>query len=303
VGTDNTNTEILIPEDMDKKSSDRPNIFEYQNYREFLKDWFNYLKMEHHLSIRKFSKAAGISNGFLVMVLSGKRPLSSKAFNKILPFLHLEKYEARFLEKLRLCEVASNAESKHAAVLELKNHRNYRLKNQKEVQVLEYLGHWYHIAIRELTADLDFKDDVKWIQKKLAFHVPLKNIREALKFLEESEYLIRDKKGSLRALDKKIHCTPKIWGHSLRSMHEQMLELALKSIDETDSSERMVLGSTVFVGDSQIQEIRSVLQEARDRISAIELGFEETTNEKGKVYHVELAGFPLTDAKKKRKKQ
>jgi uncharacterized protein (TIGR02147 family) len=299
MGSENTKIDINISELTKQADLVRPNIFEFTDYREFLRVWFDYLKKSRNISIRKFAKISGLSDAYLVMMLSGKRPLSAKAFNKIRPHLLLEKHEKKYLEKLRLTVVGANVDTQHAAVMELKNHRNYKLKNQKEFETLKYLSHWYHFAIRELTADPNFSEDAKWIQKKLAFHVPLKNIRKAVKFLEKGEFLVRDQSGRLRSLDKKIHCTPKIFSHSLRSMHEQFLSLAMKSIDTVDSSQRMVVGSTVYVSDSQITKIRDVLQEAIDKISAIELEYDENGEEKGKIYHVEIAGFPMSDAKKK----
>jgi uncharacterized protein (TIGR02147 family) len=301
MSSDNTNTAIKLVEDESCDSfNTRPDVFDYLDHREFIRDWFSYLKERKGLSLRKFANVSGVSASFLTLVINGKRPLSEKAFNKMLPHLFLGKYEQKYLSKLRLMELSSNTKKGSEAVFNLRKHKKFRQKNHKENETFNYLTHWYHIAIRELSADPDFRDDPKWIQKNLNFHVSLQEIRDALSFLEENEFLVRNKKDHLVAVDKKVFCTKNIFKHSVRFFHKKMLQLAEISVTKIDASERIVLGSTVYVDDEHIQKIREVVKNAREEISAIELEFNSSANNKGKVYHVEIAGFPLSGGKPKK---
>jgi uncharacterized protein (TIGR02147 family) len=301
MGKGNTQTAINISNELSEVSLKRPNIFEYSDCRKFLNDLIEFLRPTEGLTIRSLARQSDLSPAFVVLVISGKRPLSKKASEKILPNLKLRRDESVFFEKLRLADTEKNAELKSEAVLSLKKHRKYKMSSKQESDTFEYLRHWYHIAIKELSTHPDFQDDPKWIQENLSFKVPMKEIRSALKFLEKSEFLIKNKEGRLVPVDKRIYCKQKVLNQSIRSMHDQMLKLALKSIDEIDSSERIVLGVSVLVGDNQIQEIRDVIRRAQVEIAEIEEKFDEANDSSGKVYHVELAGFPMTHGKKKAK--
>src|SRR5271170_1658094 len=81
--------------------SKRPDIFRYLDYRAFLKDLFQHLKKtRREFSIRSIATECQIASGYLPMVLAGRRNLSFGILERILPHLHLNRTEERFLENL-----------------------------------------------------------------------------------------------------------------------------------------------------------------------------------------------------------
>ena len=75
----------------------------------------------------------------------------------------------------------------------------YRDQNAEESVFFKYISQWYHVAIREMALLPDFSTEPEWIQKRLHAPVPLQQIREALRFLLESGYLIQKKNGMVRS--------------------------------------------------------------------------------------------------------
>ena len=75
-----------------------PDIYNYHDYRQFLREWLQHLKSEHKLSTRQVAKASGVSESYLSMVISGQRNLSEEQLRKLVPSLRLERSEASYLE-------------------------------------------------------------------------------------------------------------------------------------------------------------------------------------------------------------
>ena len=66
------------------ESLEKPIIFKYDNYREFLKAVFEYKKQsDRSFSIRNFARLAGFkAHSFVVGILQGKKDLSININNK-----------------------------------------------------------------------------------------------------------------------------------------------------------------------------------------------------------------------------
>src|SRR6266446_7524891 len=81
---------------------ERPNVYQYDDFRAFLRDAFAFLKAGNpDFSHRKFARAAGIANpGYLLDVTLGKRPLSRNQALKMAPVFGLNEAETEFLLRL-----------------------------------------------------------------------------------------------------------------------------------------------------------------------------------------------------------
>lgn len=85
----------------------RPDLFDYDDPRRFLADWFDFKKREREqqglptYSHRMFAAAAGLANvGTLVSVINGDRNLTDTLLSAFRGPLELDEQEARFLELL-----------------------------------------------------------------------------------------------------------------------------------------------------------------------------------------------------------
>lgn len=81
---------------------ERPKIFDYHDYRIFLKDFFDYSKEKNgKFSFRFFAQRAGFNSGsILKLVIDGKKNLTNESINKISNGFKLKKREYEFFEKL-----------------------------------------------------------------------------------------------------------------------------------------------------------------------------------------------------------
>lgn len=273
----------------------KPNIQEYHDYLEFLKDWTEYLKeREKGFSLRKVAKEAGIASGYLPMCFSRQRKLSLKSFEKIKPHLKLSAKEERYLDLLRVIAESEVPKERVQALTDLQKLKDYKASHRSELEVHQYLSRWYYVVIREMVNMPEFNGNEEWIQERLRGRVSQKEIEEALQFLTKYGFIIKNEKGQYSVAEKQLDCHEGVFKLSLGEFHRQMLDCAKLSIEETPREERLLLGHTATLTSEQFQKVQTVLREAIKDIESVD---NKPQAQGMEVYHIELAAFPLTKRK------
>ena len=269
----------------------KPNIQNYHDYLEFLKDWTEYLKeQESGFSLRKIAKEAGIASGYLSMCFGRKRKLSLKFYEKIKPFLKLSVKEKRFLDLLQIIAESEVAKERAQALADLQKLKDYKENHQSELETYQYLSHWYYVVIRELVNLPEFKNEPAWIQERLRGRISQKEITESFKFLLKFGFIIEDSAGKFKVTKKQLSCHEGVYKISLGEFHRQMLDFAKLSIDEVSREERILLGHTAALTKQQYDKVQAILLDAINKIETVE----NTSQPETEVYHIEVAAFPLT---------
>lgn len=276
-------------------SENRPNIFLYHDFIQFLNDWFLFLrKTKNDFNLRNFSKKSSIALGYMNMVLNRQRPLSEKAFLKIIPNLYLSADEQKFLNLLRTVGQSEDSNSRLAAVNEMMRFKKFKTTNKKENRTYEYLTKWYYVAIYEMFNLDGFKYDIGWIQTKLAKKLSLTEIEQALDFLKQNNFVKQNPNGTWSQVETSLDCTEGIFKISLAEFHKQMLDLAHESIHSVARDERLIMGQTMAISKENFEQIKQIIQQAVKQINEVNKGAHNKEN----VYHVEIAAFPLLNKAK-----
>ncbi len=269
----------------------KPNIQNYHDYLEFLKDWTEYLKeQERGFSLRKIAKEAGIASGYLPMCFSRKRKLSLKFYEKIKPYLKLSLKEKRFLDLLRIIAESEIPKERVQALTDLQKLNDYKENHHSELEAHQYLSRWYYVAIRELVNLPDFKNEPVWIQARLRGRISQKEIFEGVQFLIKYGFILEGPAGKFKVAEKQLSCHEGVYKISLGEFHRQMLDIAKNSIDEVSREERILLGHTVALSKEQYDKIQAILRDAINKIETVD----NTSQPETEVYQIEVAAFPLT---------
>src|SRR5262249_55909152 len=136
-------------------------LFEYDNYREFLRDFYLHAKAENrNFSFRFFSRLAGFkSSGILKEVMDGKINIAPHSIDKYARAMKLNREETEFFRNLVLFNQAETSEKKRLYAEQMMKSRTYkRLHPLSDIQ-LNYLGQWYYIPIREMVGLQGFRED------------------------------------------------------------------------------------------------------------------------------------------------
>lgn len=244
-------------------------------------------------SIRGVAKTAGVAPSYLSMVIAGERTLSDTFLEQILPVLKLAPAEATYLRLLRSISDAKKPQDRLRALEKIKPFRNKKNKNTKELEVYRYLTEWVYVVIREMAAIPEFKLDAEWIHKRLRPRISVGEVRRAIEFLVENEYLIPLKGNKCKIPDKPIHCRDGVYQVALSRFHQKMLSLQSELVHEIPKDDRHLLGYTVALSHEQYRFVVDRLKEFREKIIQ-EL---PKTYSPQDVYHLALTIVPFTETK------
>jgi uncharacterized protein (TIGR02147 family) len=280
-----------------KSKFDQPNIFEFTDVVEFLKSHLDYLKtIDKQNSLRKIARDAQFSPGYLPLVLARKRTLSVKMAEKLLEVFQLDRSESAYFLLLVTMGKSKSQLERFEAYKKIRRYQQYQQINSFEAESVNFLSHWHIVAIKELLAHNQMKADPKAIQKELDYHVSVVNIERALEFLEDKGFITIEKDLSVIILKKKFFFRDGIFQIALAEHHKQMLEKAMQSIDKNHKDERFLSGYSLQLNSKTYSQAVDILEKALGEIADLENDIEK--NQKTRVYHLELAAFPLSGGSK-----
>lgn len=269
-----------------------PNIFEYVNYRDYLRDFYEAGK-EHRsaFSFRFLARKAGFSSpNFYKLVMDGERNIGSESIEKFADALELSDDERRFFEDLVRFDQAAEVEERNAAFERIAARRQFQRARRIDRDMFEYLSHWYHPAIRELATRSDFRADPEWISARLSPSVEPEKVRESLDLLFDMGLLERDEEGTVVRRDPSLTTGHEVGSLAIGNFHRQMLERAAESIESVESEHRDVSGVTMCIDAELVEELKERIHEFRETL----LHLAEQVDDPEMVYQFNMQLFPLT---------
>ncbi|MBH25154.1 MAG: hypothetical protein CMH57_12015 [Myxococcales bacterium] len=271
----------------------KPDIFEYLDYRDYLKDYYDAAKVHNSaFSYRYFSRRAGYSSpNFLKLVMDGQRNLSNDSIDRFAKALKLTGSEHRFFRALVHFDQADTAAKKNQAFEDVAASRRFRKARRLDRAFFDYLSHWYYPAIREMVARADFVEDPDWIASQLLPPIKAAQAEECLEVLLELGLLQRDDDGALHRGEASVTT-----GHEVRSLaignyHRQMMERASESIELVHRDHRDISALTVCISPERIAEFKDRIHAFRETL--LDLG--DRDDQPTCVYQLNFQFFPLNE--------
>jgi len=271
----------------------KPNIFEFTDYREYLRKMYEHRKKNSRsFSFRSFARLAEMgSPNYLKLVMDGKRNLTQKTITQFVKGLQLNRSEAEFFENLVYFNQSEASEDKNKFFERMGRSRRYREIKQIQSQQFDFYSQWYHSAIRELVTLPHFKEDPQWIAKTLTPSITAKQAEDSLKLLQRLKLLVRSKRGKLVQTDATLATAPEVQSLAIGNFHRQMLERASDSIENISASLRDLSAITLGLKEEQIPELKKRILKFRREL-LVSLGNNEKNN--SQVYQMNIQLFPLS---------
>ena len=276
---------------MDTKNLTKINIFAYDNYRIFLKDYYEFRKSSKHgFSYRQFSMECGFkSPNIMKLIIDGKRNLRDQTLTQVAKCLKLTKDSKKYFQNLiKFNQAKTDVEKSNywENLKELSHNQNIAFS---ELTDYEYLSKWYHPVIRELVNSPDYASDPYWIFNKLGGTVNISDITLSLQLLAKSEDV--KSKNFLKSSDE-------ISSLVIRNYHQQMLERAKASLQSCPLEYREFGSQTMSVDIEEMKHVKKLIKEFRQSIMEW-LNREDRTTDSSHVVQLNLQMFPHTKVNKK----
>jgi uncharacterized protein (TIGR02147 family) len=272
-------------------------IFEYMDYRAYLRDWYEQRKNERpSFSYAVFSRMAGFGNkGFLHNVIHNSKNLSKKSVVKLARALRLSPPETDYFENLVFHNQAAEPRDRAYYFERLTAVKGCGAGGAK-VQRLrrdqyEFYSTWYHSAVRSLVDMFPFYGDWRWLARSVYPAITVRQARDSVELLVRLGMARRNPKGRYRVVDKHIATGPSISEVAARRFHRDCARLAVEAMDEVPGHSRDIAGLTLGISRRAYERIRG--EAAAFRAKVVQIVNEDRGC--GHVYQLSMQLFPLSD--------
>lgn len=270
-----------------------PNLFEYENYREYLKDAYQALKTkDKKYSFRYFARVAGFkAHSFLRLVMDGKSNLSPGSIEKIGKAFKFNSEQQRFFKNLVSLNQARTSEEKHHFSSELLKSKNYRKIFPLRESQYFYFSRWYYTVVRELVGLPGFKEDMQWIGRHTHPPISAAEAQDAVNNLLKLELLKRDENGKLVQASAVVSTPAEVHSAYVASWHKEYIKKGADSIDTVPRENRDISSVCLGFSKENIQVVKDLIANFRKEV--VELAIRQPN--RNALYQMNIQLFPLTD--------
>ena len=273
------------------------NVFEYQNYREYLRAYYNEQKATKiSFSYRSFSKKANINtSSFLFHVIQGKKNLTKNTIVKISNAIGLNKEESEYFENLVFFNQAESITEKTYYYSRLIDVRRPLAIEKVEKDRYEYYSKWYHSVIREVVTFFDFQNDFQALGKFLIPPITEREARDSIHLLERLGFIELDKDGLYHQTSNLIATRPGFPdSFIIQKFQLEMLSVAMKAYDEISLQERISTSTTFSISEKTFELLKLRTREFQREVMEIA----KIDNDQNRAYQISVNLFPVSKSKR-----
>ncbi|MGZ3768686.1 MAG: TIGR02147 family protein [Bdellovibrio sp.] len=273
-------------------------VFEYDDYRKYLADFYQHAKSENkEFSFRFFSRVSGFkSSNFLYLVMNGKSNISAKSADKIAKAMKMNSEERNFFRNLVAFNQAKNTQQKQKYSELLMQSKSYEVLHPLSQAQYRYFERWFYSVIRGLIGLPGSKDDPGWMANQLQPKISKDQAKEAIEELLSLGLIQRDSKNrKLKQSNPNVTSTNSFTSSSLAQFHKAMADLAIESIDRFPRERRELNSLTVGISSDSFLKIKELTQKyIMDIVEIV-----DREQEPDKLYQLNIHLFPVADPLKK----
>lgn len=280
-----------------------PNLGEYTDFRQYLKDVYEYRRATEGTGLRPysystFSAAADIkSPNYLKLIIEGRRNLSEDMIGKFGRALRLSKVEVEEFRALVKYGQANEPIERNQYLKELADLRARRafesgaINQRSWDKVPGWIG-WVLYAMAE-QQNVDF--DPQNLQRLFRAKASVDDIRDSLRKLIESGELARNQETGEVAKGRDLIESPQDLPVALiRKLQAELIYLGIESLFRDSPKEREFGAMTVAMTEEEFNQVRFELRQLRKRLQKDILVKRKSTKGE-RVYQLNVQLFPVTE--------
>jgi uncharacterized protein (TIGR02147 family) len=270
-------------------------IYEYLDYRLFLKDYYD----EHKANNPSFSygtlarMAKFKSKGLLHDIFSGRKSLSRESAFKLAEVMKLDEKAVSYFQSLIDFGQATSLKEKSFFFRKLRDAGPHSEIQKLRSDGYEFYSRWYYHTLLELLPLIRFKGDYEALGQMLNPPITAKEARKGVDLLLSLGLMIETRTG-FQASDQLISSGEDVQAMALRDFHITNLELATRSIDHIPRLERDLSCLVFALSKPGFDKISKEVSNFRKRLLRISTEDEKPT----RVYHFAFLAFPTTNETK-----
>jgi uncharacterized protein (TIGR02147 family) len=286
------------------------NIFDYIDYREYLKACFDEIQNSKaaigiKYSYEAFANLLRINNrSYLWDVMSSKKKkqLADKYWDGVSQGLKHTSEQSKYLKNIITYTHAKEKGKQVLADYYYEQAMSSKSKSttpafQLRKDQFEYLTQWYHSAIRALIGMNSFDGDFKRLSKTLAPPISETQAKKSVQLLERLDLIVKGNDGAYCITKKKIKVGEDIPQMTRNRYHTKHTELAGFSIMEHSPETHDISSLTLGISKDTFEMIRHETKHFKEKITELT----QNENNADRVYQFQLLLFPLTNNEEREK--
>ena len=266
-------------------------LFEYLDYREYMKDNYSSTKETHpFISFRYIEKKTGIDASYYAKVINKQKHISEASIPALSHFFRFNKRETDyFITLVSFCKARKNEQVEYHfnKLISLRDPGSRQLEEKK----YKYFRQWYTVVIRELLHAIDYRGDYQKLAARLNPPISAVQARQSIKLLEELGLIESDASGRYFITDQFLTTDQKLRSIAVREFQRSMIRLAGEALDRFKQGERDISSLTISTNPSCMELIREKLDRTRKEILQIVAEHEDAPSD---VYQLNFQVFPVT---------
>src|SRR4051812_7931179 len=268
-------------------------LFEYDNYRTFLEDYYAFMKKKKAaFTLKYFAKKAGLNSAsFCMYIIDGRRNLSYRTIPKFIRALELKGKRAEYFENLVLMNQSDTLEDKERysnALNKLRKTTKYfSLKKRQHA----YFEEWFYPVIRELAAFADWNGDYAKLGKRVRPAITPDKAKKAVDLLLEIGLLHKTEDGRFLQVDVAIDAEG-LPQYLIKKARRDFLMKGIEASENISPQERHISCSTVALSLENFQRASQMIGEFHKELA--EMSEADQGLSTNIVFQVNLEAFPLS---------
>ncbi len=270
----------------------RLNIFEYADYREFLRD-FNEMKkrVNPSWSFGLWASKLGLNSiSSITMIINGQRHAGKKIQASLIKYFNFNSKETYYFEELvKIAKSSKNDPS--LTILMLEQNDDLKSLREENTEQVDLFFNWKAHCVKELTQLKDFVPDGEWIEKRTNSLIKKEEANKLLTALLKSNFIETSNlngKESLVAVSA-IHPTKEVTMEAAKAYHKGLMDNSYEAIN-TNKEKRSLNATTLSVLKDDIPKAKELIREFQIHFSE-----EIEQNPADEVYQLNIQFFPLTN--------
>ncbi len=284
------------------KTQNSPVLYDYNNYRAFLRDYYEVQKQKKTgFTYSKFAKSSGLgSPNYYKLVMEDEKNLTANNIIRFSKGLNFSEDESEFFEALvNFNQAKDNLEREYyyERVIRIRKRKNSAGVTRRTLEEYEFecISNWLHHTIMVLTNIKGFKESPHWIKSQLYNLTSEQEIIEILEVLKTLKLLNRDSEGQLKQTHKRVKTKPDLKRASIKIFYNSLLQRAQQSLETQKPDHREMNTYLVGLSKEQLPELKNKVRKFMSSLN--EWAMENQEPEQ--VYALLFAGFPLTQGVEK----
>ena len=268
------------------------NLFEYLNYREFLRDAYE----ERHAGDWRFShryiaEKAGFDSSMFNKILQGKRNLTERMVSVFADIFCRDEREKSYFANMVAFNQAKNHSESRQYLEKLVATKECKVEDLAKDQ-FEYFDHWYHAVIRELVTFYPYVGDDAALGLMVRPPITASQVKSSIALLERLSMIRKNPEtGFYEQTQGLISSGSESYSSAVNSYIQQNLDVAQTALDRFDKTERN-LSTLAFACDETtyaelVEMVRRFRREVLAKVSQCE--------KPNRVFQLGMQLFPLSD--------